>query len=257
MFCNQCGTQNPEAGNFCTRCGHPLTPPVTALAGFQVEANVGPVPAIAGNASERPTDTKAVASLVLGILSLTVFWIVAGIPAVILGHMSRGSIRRSLGRLKGEGMALAGLIMGYISLAGLPFILIIAAIAIPNLLRSRIAANEASAVSSVRQVIKASIEYRNLHPNIGYPVSLEELAASGRAGTPLIDSGLADGQKSGYRFEYESQAMAEGPRETFFVRAIPMNPGSTGNREFCADESGMVRFAAQGSPCSAESETLE
>jgi len=75
----------------------------------------------AGSAHIEPpnarTDGKAVASLILGILSVTVLSILAGIPAIILGHMSRASIRKSMGELKGSGMALAGLITGYISVA--------------------------------------------------------------------------------------------------------------------------------------------
>ena len=52
----------------------------------------------------------------------------------------------------GDGMAIAGLVLGYIGFAAIPFILIIAAIAIPNLLRARMAANEASAVGSLRTI---------------------------------------------------------------------------------------------------------
>jgi hypothetical protein len=61
------------------------------------------------------SDDKAVISLVLGILSLVSFSILTGIPAIILGKSSRDRIRASGGQLTGEGLATAGLIMGWIS----------------------------------------------------------------------------------------------------------------------------------------------
>jgi hypothetical protein len=62
-------------------------------------------------------DDKAVISLVLGILSLVSFSILAGIPAIILGNASRERIRASSGQLTGEGLATAGVVMGWISVA--------------------------------------------------------------------------------------------------------------------------------------------
>src|SRR5436853_444777 len=97
---------------------------------------------------EPQTDGKAIGSLVCGILSLVCFSFLTGIPAIVLGHISRSSIRNSMGRLKGEGMALAGLIMGYISIVLIPVILIVATIAIPSLLRARQTANEAAAIAN-------------------------------------------------------------------------------------------------------------
>lgn len=89
---------------------------------------------------ESHTSGKAIASLICGIFF---FILPAAIVAVILGHLSCSEIGKSLGRIRGRGLALAGLILGYFGVAFIPFILIIAAIAIPNLLRARIAANEA------------------------------------------------------------------------------------------------------------------
>src|SRR5215831_14119492 len=91
--------------------------------------------------SSPSTDGHAIASLILGLSSVLCFTIFAGIPAIILGHISYSRIRRSMGRLKGEGMALAGLIMGYLSI---PWLLIVVAIAIPGFLRSKIIANESA-----------------------------------------------------------------------------------------------------------------
>jgi hypothetical protein len=85
------------------------------------------------NQIQAPARTSALAiwSLVLGILGLLCFSFLAAIPAVICGHLGRSKIRDSQGALQGNGLALAGLILGYLSLAF--FVLgIIAAIAIPN-----------------------------------------------------------------------------------------------------------------------------
>src|SRR5712672_4023999 len=82
-------------------------------------------------------------------------------------------------------------------------ILIIAAIAIPNLLRSRMAANEASAVGSIRSVNTAAVTYSTTYPAAGYPQTLAQLAPAASAtstSADLIDSVLAGGTKSGYKF---------------------------------------------------------
>jgi Domain of unknown function (DUF4190) len=91
---------------------------------------------------------KAIGSLICGLLA---FIFPAAVAAIILGHISRSEIRNSGGQLTGSGMALAGLIFGYIGASFIPF-MIIAAIAIPNLLRARIAANEASGVQAIRTI---------------------------------------------------------------------------------------------------------
>jgi ABC-type Fe3+ transport system permease subunit len=107
-------------------------------------------------AAQFPEESKAAASMVLGILSLTCFGVLAGIPAVRLGHMTHSNIRQSGGRL-GGGKATAGRIMGYLSV--FPAFLILAAIVIPSLVRSRAAANETSAAASVRALNTAQITY--------------------------------------------------------------------------------------------------
>jgi len=92
MVCSKCGAKPAAPSQFCPNCGETLKP-------AQEETQ---------NAGNRPeTDPKAAVSMVLGVLSilLSVF---AGIPAVIFGHLSRASIRRSMGQLKGDGMAMAG-----------------------------------------------------------------------------------------------------------------------------------------------------
>ena len=131
-------------------------------------------------------------------------------------------------------------------------ILIIAAIAIPNLLRSKMAANEASAVGSMRTLNTASVTFSNSYG--GYPPSLGALgpiaagatASSGLA--DLIDSVLSSGIKSGYSFTWTPGATdANGNYLGYSVTAQPTSPGTTGQRYFYTDQSGVIRANCQRS----------
>src|SRR5208283_4914231 len=77
----------------------------------------------------RQTRSMAIASLFCG---LFLFAFPLSILAIIFGHLSVSEIRKSAGRLKGEGIAITGLVLGYVGLAIIPVILICAAIALPN-----------------------------------------------------------------------------------------------------------------------------
>jgi type IV pilus assembly protein PilA len=122
-------------------------------------------------------------------------------------------------------------------------ILIIAAIAIPNLLRSRIAANEASAVGSLRTLNTTAVTYSTSCN--GFPPSLLSLGPPLNAcvTADLIDSVLALGTKSGYTFTWNPGAVvAPGPGvATYSINADPVTPGTTGQRHFFTDMSGVVR----------------
>jgi type IV pilus assembly protein PilA len=243
MFCSKCGAAVPEGGLFCNRCGQ-------SVAGQPVAAPVSQVtttPQFPPPSPDDPTSGKALASLITGIFGLLFFPI--GIAAIILGHMSRTKIRNSNGRLKGDGMATAGLVMGYGAFAIIPFILIIAAIAIPNLLRARIAANEASAVASLRTINTAQISFQSQYPAVGFTCRLASMGGSGPSApsadhAQLIDEVLASGQKHGYRFALENCVNTETDHK-YQVIAYPSVHNSTGNRTFCSDESGVIK-ASEG-----------
>jgi len=134
-------------------------------------------------------------------------------------------------------------------------ILIIAAIAIPNLLRARIAANESSAVSSVRTLNTAEVTYQTAYPTVGYSITLGALgpAAAGACATPsqtnacLIDFALASAgatAKSGYLFAINNGATATTPVTTYVIGAAPQTFNQTGVRRFCAIEDAVLRFDA-------------
>jgi type IV pilus assembly protein PilA len=117
-------------------------------------------------------------------------------------------------------------------------ILIIAAIAIPNLLRSKIAASEASAVGSLRTINTASVMYSTSYGS--YPQALASLGPSTSPTSTtadLIDSALVTGSKSGYKFTYSSPS----PYQQYSITASPITPGVTGQRYFYTDQSGVIR----------------
>ena len=122
-------------------------------------------------------------------------------------------------------------------------ILIIAAIAIPNLLRSRIAANEASAVGSIRTINTSEVTYTSTYPNVGF-ATLDALGGAGGSatGAGLLDSVLASGTKSGYVFAVvTSGATGTGPATIYSVTGDPQN-SQTGQRHFYSDQSGVIRY---------------
>jgi len=135
-------------------------------------------------------------------------------------------------------------------------ILIIAAIAIPNLLQSRIAANQASAVGSIRTINTAAITYASTY-NIGYSATLANLGPS--TGNPtsatasLIDSVLAAGSKSGYTFTYAAGAPVNGRINTYALSASPITIGTTGINGYFSDESGVIRQDSSGTATVASS----
>jgi prepilin-type N-terminal cleavage/methylation domain-containing protein len=123
-------------------------------------------------------------------------------------------------------------------------ILIIAAIAIPNLLRSRMAANEASAVGSMRTINTAAVTYSSTY-GTGFPAALVNLQPANpatAAAADLIDQVLAAGTKSGYTFTYAAGAAVGGVIPTYTLNADPVNVGTTGQRHFFTDQSGVIRF---------------
>jgi type IV pilus assembly protein PilA len=126
-------------------------------------------------------------------------------------------------------------------------ILIIAAIAIPNLLRSRMAANEASAVGSLRTLNTAAITYSTTY-NIGYPGTLAKMGPAATASSTtadLIDSVLTGGVKSGYTFAYVAGTPdTSGSINSYTITGAPTNPQVTGSRYFFTDQSGVIRANA-------------
>ena len=287
MFCFRCGASMPDEAQVCPQCAAPVAsaqPPRTPQAPqpppsdspwlnpppqsqYPPQVQYPPEQYPGQYYPQRPpTDGKATASLVFGILSILCFLILAGIPAIILGHLSRADIKRSMGRLLGDGMALAGLIMGYISI-GLT-LLIVPAVILPEFLHTRtaVAANESEAASTVRTINTSQITYETTYPERGFARDLATLGPgpSGScegAGTAdhacLLDNNLARSYctpgtwctKSRYKYSMSTETNCE--EETVQVRpgaaceyvivATPANVAA-GRRTFCSTSDGVVRY---------------
>ena len=137
-------------------------------------------------------------------------------------------------------------------------ILIIAAIAIPNLLRARMAANESSAVASVRTINTAEITYNATYPTIGFASVLSNLGGTGSpcvsspTNSCLIDNILAQNGnpantgKSGYMFATGAGTQANGLYVGYTIQATPITINQTGIRGFCAEEDAVVRWDSAG-----------
>ena len=132
-------------------------------------------------------------------------------------------------------------------------ILIIAAIAIPNLLRSKIAANEASAVASLRTINTAEVTYSSSWGS-GYAPAIDNLGgvapclAGTAAAACIIDSGLsvAPYTKSGYSFAAVANTPVGGVNNGFESNATPTVVDVTGKRAFCSDQTGVLRANTTG-----------
>jgi type IV pilus assembly protein PilA len=230
----------------------------------------GPLPA-----PEIPTSGKAIASLVCGIFA---FFLPASIAAIALGHLSLSDIRKSAGRLGGKGAAVVGLVLGYAGIAVIPLVVVIAAVAIPNLLRARIVANQAAAVGSLQAVHIAAVQYASTYEN-GFPSNFEAFGneeGSGRScnHAGLLDRPLAAGQTHGYIFAYTprfpygepgpvvspkaaAKGCTSGGASGYAVTADPIRRGSTAQRSYYTDQTGIIRYSDNGEPATADSPRLE
>ena len=209
-------------------------------------------------ATPQQTSGLAIASLVCSL-----FCIPINIAGIICGHLALSEIKKSAGRIGGRGLAIAGLIIGYLQFAMIPFILIIAAIAIPNLLRARIAANESSAVGSIRTINTAEAAWAG--EKNAFTCNLAQLGPAKVPGAPedavgYLDQDLARGKKAGYTFALTGcdSDLPNEPVKRYIVIAEPLQRGQSGQRAFCSDESGIIKFSTdgRGSTCLESGEPL-
>jgi prepilin-type N-terminal cleavage/methylation domain-containing protein len=135
-------------------------------------------------------------------------------------------------------------------------IMILAAIAVPNFMRARMAANESSAVASMRNIGTAQVAYASTYPSIGFAPDLNTLGPGSTAGNTtatsanavLLDNvlgcpagvGTATCQKSGYTFGIAAGSGV--PLNIYTANAAPNAQGTTGNRYFFTDNTDVIRF---------------
>jgi type IV pilus assembly protein PilA len=167
-----------------------------------------------------------------------------------MGRTEALKLRRATKMKRDKGFSLIELLIV------VAIILILAAIAIPNLLRARIAANEASAASSVRKIATAEYSYNSSYPAQGYAPDLISLGTPVGPCTPsvasacILDNVLSTGVKSGYQFLAIGFAIGGGINSSFVASAAPQNFNATGVRNFCVITDGVLRVdpGAAGTP---------
>ena len=204
----------------------------------------------------RPDTRKqglAISALVLGIAS----WALCGIGSIVglvLGIVATVKATRNPAEYRGKGMAIAGICLNGVYMIVAP--IIIAAIAIPNLLAARMAANEAMAISQVRKIGSAEAAYQQTPGNHERYATLEDLIATG-----LLERDAS--QKSGYRFTVilASSAARNTTRydeHAFEVHAVPVNYGSSGKRSFYESADQVIHAAdKRGGQADARSPVLQ
>jgi hypothetical protein len=271
VVCLKCGGAVPDGRAICPQCG-------TAVANAAVRSvparsvpraapaltSTGPAHPkltpeqqrcwdLAQTYAGRPsTDSKAKASMVFGILSVLLFFIFAGIPAIVLGHMSLAKIRRSKGRLTGDEIAMSGLVLGYISIA---FSVLLGAIAIP-MARDAIAKKRAG-VSTIRSLMADQTTYLTTYPAQGYASSLNALGdGDPRADCAdpanhtsehacLVDRALTCTSGSWctngiYNFSLAAQCGGDGVCTDYVAMATPITIGSA-SKSYCATSDAVLR----------------
>ena len=185
-----------------------------------------------------PRKGLAISSLVIGIVSiLTCGGLLVGpIAGIILGIVALNKTKSDSAQYAGKGLAIAGIVTSVCSfLPGM-----VAAIAIPNLIKSQQAAHEVAALTEVLAIGQAQVLY-SVTKGHGKFADLSTLGAQG-----FIDGGLASGRKGGYIFSSQ-QVLASGLKPMFDTTARPVEGGTfgTGNRAFYSNET-MVVFETEG-----------
>ena len=187
--------------------------PVLASAEPRADAVVSPLRAlnptrpavgVIGPTHVPSTSGAAVASLILGILSISILPFLANIPGIVCGHVARSNIRGSGGSLTGDGMAVAGLVMSYIGLAlwGLVLLVILpilAGIAIPVFGEVKLRGDETRSLSDAKQIGTACILYAVDHQN-AFPPKVDDLVPEYVTNRIIFTSKLSPGESMAYEY---------------------------------------------------------
>jgi hypothetical protein len=204
------------------------------------------VPQVAAAQDWTPpqNSNKAIASLVCGVLFLCA---PASIAAIILGHLALIDIKRSANRMAGQGMAIAGLVMGYLGIALTTIYIVFVVFMVRTTFGRDIPANETAAIATMRTYNQALKAYAAKCPQQGFPATLQPLGpGSGNCtGANLTDARLAAPMpvRKGYMFAYTPGANGSEQIRVFALVARPVQPNLTGKRFFFLDEEGVIRQA--------------
>lgn len=256
--CPQCGFVGWADAESCKKCGAPVaamgTPPtsdsgVSNLNGHQQvddhqyvaehrhvdESQTYYYPPNTNPFPEELKNTWAIGSLVSGILNflLLTILVLPPIAGLVISIVAMKKIKRDPLQYGGYGMAVGGLVLNIVSTVSLIPLLLIAAIAIPNLMASLRAANEGAAIVSLRKFYKAEADCYAVSRKYGTYADLRD----------SIGPELASGERSGYRFTLEILNDSGDGYPGFTVVAVPKEYGSTGRRSFLIDQTGVIRAA--------------
>jgi Tfp pilus assembly protein PilE len=154
---------------------------------------------------------------------------VAGLVALVLGIISLVKISKNNETLKGRGLAITGIVLGAISVVTIPIIALLTAIAIPNLLRARLAANEAYAQAKVQTIAVATESYAMANDG-EYPFGIYSLTSTN---PPYI----AESFRKGYKYSLNIDADGQG----YTITAEPDNCGTSGTKIFTQDSRGSLQ----------------
>lgn len=237
-FCLGCGKSLAEGERFCASCGRDSL----GAAGPPID------PAVAFGLPPE-TSGKAIFSLIAGLI---IFFPPLSVCAVIFGYLALWEIRRSPGRLEDRGLAISGIILGFLGVAFTVGWIGFGVYSIRkdekrfNDRRAAISAggSETSAVTALRTLNTAEIAYSQAHHDKGYTCTLSDL--SGAWG---ISRQLATGKRNGYIFHLQrcSAMKPDGPIVKYQVVAYPEGPGANGGPAYCSDQSDVIRVARNGS----------
>ena len=175
---------------------------------------------------QKKTCVLAILSLVFGcFFIIPLLGILFSIPALILGIIALVTISKEENNLKGRGLAISGIVLGAIGIILIPFLALLSAIAIPNLLRARISANDAAAKATVSTISTAIESYAAVN-NGKYPISESDLVAGN---TPYLSRYYGNEVISGYRYLLELNT------NSYRVVANPESCGTTGTKVIAAE----------------------
>ncbi|HLW54841.1 MAG TPA: DUF4190 domain-containing protein [Candidatus Angelobacter sp.] len=260
VICGKCGLANAASSRFCSNCANPLTAGAAPSSAAAV-----PAPVVSPSIGQQPfpvTAEGAKITLGLGIASWILCGLPTGIPAIVLGHRTLKKIRESRGRLKGQEMVLAGLILGYVSCAIWVVLLIGGAVVFRSASRE-MAAAEDNAISTIRQINEAEATYSQVYSGTSGRLYAGSLAALGPgpsgtcAGTgdrdyaclmtgPLVAGDCREPKwciLNGYRFQLQVHYTAGSRDADYAITATPEGNGRGGTKNFCSTSDGVIRAA--------------
>jgi type IV pilus assembly protein PilA len=221
--CAACGFVSSSNADSCRNCG--ASPSAQYSHGSPWQSS--------GATADQLKKGLAIAALVVGIISFLTLGLlgIGAVLGIVLGIIAISKATRNPWEYGGKGMAITGLVLSIASLVIIVPVGMFAAIAIPNLLAARRAANEGSAIYTMRQLSIAEASYASKYGKYG---TADDLSLEG-----MITPSLAQGIKNGYRFTIV--VTKHDDEHGFEIVSVPITYPNSGMRSFYLDESGVIR----------------